>query len=107
MTRYSRKRISVDLLRKLFPDEPFFRMSASHFDELFAVSNNVATDDNNNNNEENVPPLLPPGILQVMRPLRKTLMSSPERNIREVDLSEFSAFQESHFDELFKVGDIC
>jgi hypothetical protein len=71
VTRYSRKKISVDLLRKLFPDEP-----------LPGRNNNNTPIDHKC-----------AGMMQVMRPLRRTLRSSPPRNINEMDLSELSAFR--------------
>ncbi|KAL3082134.1 hypothetical protein niasHT_037024 [Heterodera trifolii] len=79
MTRFSRKRVSVDLLRKLFPDE--------------VPDTDVEDDDGT---ERSV------GMMEVMDPLRQHLRSSPPRNIREVDMSKFSSFRESHFVELFR-----
>ncbi|KAI3419696.1 hypothetical protein GPALN_004126 [Globodera pallida] len=76
ITRFSRKRVSVDMLRKLFPDEvPDSKMDGT---------------------ERSI------GMLEMMNPMRQHLRSSPPRNIREVDLSEFSSFRESHFVELFR-----
>ena len=75
MTRYSRKHISVGLLRRLFPDAIIPSPSTTSC----------------------------VGMLQVMRPLRRALRSYPSGNINEVDLSELLAFRESHFEELLKV----
>uniref|UniRef100_A0A914NU32 F-box domain-containing protein n=1 Tax=Meloidogyne incognita TaxID=6306 RepID=A0A914NU32_MELIC len=74
MTRYSRKHISVGLLRRLFPDAIIPSPSTTSC----------------------------VGMLQVMRPLRRALRSYPSGNINEVDLSELLAFRESHFEELLK-----
>ncbi|KAL3095565.1 hypothetical protein niasHT_024391 [Heterodera trifolii] len=87
MTRFSRKHVSVYLLRKMFPDE----VPDTNVDNR---SNDG--DDDNNGTERSV------GMLEVMDPLRQHLRSSPPKNIREVDMSKFSMFRESHFVELFR-----
>lgn len=73
MTRCSRRHISVGLLRRLFPGE------------IINSTTNCA------------------GMLQIIRQFRRALHSYPQGNINEVDLSEFVAFRESHFEELLKV----
>lgn len=80
MARASRKQLSINVMRQLFPENSIL----SERIRIREISYGY-------------------GVLELQDLLRKTILSMPPGNIRELDISSLSTIKESKINEIFGV----
>lgn len=80
MARTSRKQLSINVIRQLFPENPLFSACSTTRKACYGY-----------------------GILELEDLLHKTISDMPSGSIRELDLSSLSTIKESKINEIFGV----